>query len=372
MKIAMVFPYAPSYRAAIYQLMDSRMDIDWFFAEKCQPSLKLLDYSSLKKVNLSLQEIRIGPFSTLKGCNPKRFKSYDAIIIPGVFRCLSDILLMLKHKQGSKPKLLLWTHGWYGKESKIEKWIKHLCYKNLDGIFVYGDRAKNLMIDDGFDGDKIFPIHNSLNYETQLSLRNSLITSDNNIFKDYFKNEYPTIIFIGRLTSVKRLDMILDSLEILKKGNEYFNLVFVGDGSELDKLKKKVAELNLSNQVWFYGACFDEASNASLIYNADLCVSPGNVGLTSIHSMMFGCPVISNDDFNHQMPEFEVIKPNVTGAFFNAYETKDLARTISDWFKSNQNRREIIRGECFRVIDEEWNPTFQYNVLTEALEKTLK
>lgn len=31
MKIAMVFPYAPSYREPIYQLMDKSFDIDWYF-----------------------------------------------------------------------------------------------------------------------------------------------------------------------------------------------------------------------------------------------------------------------------------------------------------------------------------------------------
>lgn len=372
MKIAMVFPYAPSYRDAIYRLMDAKMDIDWFFAANCQTSLKLFDYSLLKKVDLSLHEFRIGPFSTLKGCNLKRFKSYDAIIIPGVFRCLSDVILMLRHRQDSKPKLFLWTHGWYGKESKLEKKIKHLCYRNLNGILVYGDRAKELMITEGFDGDKIYPIHNSLNYEKQLSLRKSLHKDNRNHLQKHFKNDYPTIIFIGRLTSVKRLDMLVEALAILKNQNEIFNLVFVGEGSERDALEKKVRVLKLSNHVWFYGACFDEDTNASLLYNADLCVSPGNVGLTSIHSMMFGCPVVSNDDFNHQMPEFEVIKPNITGGFFKAYETEDLVRAISDWFRMNQSRREDIREECYRVIDEEWNPNYQYVVLTKALENAFK
>ena len=372
MKIAMVFPYAPSYRDAIYRLMDEKMDIDWYFAENCKPSLKLLDYSVLKNVDLSLKEYRIGPFSTLKGCSSARFKSYDAIIIPGVFRCLSDLMLMLKHRQGSTPKLFLWTHGWYGKESKIEKSIKHFCYKNLDGIFVYGDRAKKLMIAEGFDGDRIFPIHNSLNYKKQLSLRKYLLENNSNLFKTHFKNDFPTIIFIGRLTSVKRLDMVLDALSILNGQNELFNLVFVGNGPEKDLLEKKAMSLNLSDRVWFYGECFDEEINASLIYNADLCVSPGNVGLTSIHAMMFGCPVISNDDFDHQMPEFEAIKPNKTGIFFKAYDTEDLAQSISGWFKLNQFKRGEVRNECFKVIDEEWNPDYQYNVLAKAIEDALK
>lgn len=55
--------------------------------------------------------------------------------------------------------------------------------------------------------------------------------------------------------------------------------------------------------------------NAELIYNADLCVAPGNIGLTAMHAMMFGCPCISHNDFSWQMPEFEAIVPYKTGNF---------------------------------------------------------
>ena len=56
------------------------------------------------------------------------------------------------------------------------------------------------------------------------------------------------------------------------------------------------------------GECYSEETNAKLIYNADLCVAPGNIGLTAIHVMMFGCPAITHNDFKWQMPEFEAIK----------------------------------------------------------------
>ena len=46
-KIAMLFPYAPSYREAIYKLMDKELDVDWFFCGNAKRNLKLFDYSLL-------------------------------------------------------------------------------------------------------------------------------------------------------------------------------------------------------------------------------------------------------------------------------------------------------------------------------------
>ena len=130
-------------------------------------------------------------------------------------------------------------------------------------------------------------------------------------------------------------------------------------------MQQKAEELNIVNQIWFYGPCYDELINAEFIFNADLCIAPGNVGLTAIHSMMFGCPVITHDDFKHQMPEFEAIKPFYTGAFFKRDSQSSLNEVIMKWFNKNENNREYIRQQCYNEIDTKWTPKFQMNVIRE-------
>ena len=133
--------------------------------------------------------------------------------------------------------------------------------------------------------------------------------------------------------------------------------------SDLQALSR---ELGLENQVWFYGACYDEKVNAELLYNADLCVSPGNVGLTAIHSLMFGCPDLTHDNFKMQMPEFESIVSGKTGDFFEYGNVDSLAQKIGQWF-DNSKDRELIRKNCFEEIDNSWNPEYQIDVFKRAL-----
>ena len=209
-------------------------------------------------------------------------------------------------------------------------------------------------------------IKNSLDYDKQLELRNNIYPSD--LYKRHFKNDYPTIIFIGRLTQVKKLDQIVKAVGLLQQRGEHYNIVFVGDGKMRQMLEAETVKYHLQDNVWFYGACFDEKMNAEFIYNADLCVAPGNIGLTAMHVLMFGCPAISHNDFKWQMPEFEAIIPGKTGDFFEYDNVDDLARCISQWFTSKKNSREDVRLACYKEIDEYWNPHYQLNLIRKTLD----
>lgn len=83
----------------------------------------------------------------------------------------------------------------------FEKWIKRAYFGLADGAFIYGNHARNLMIKNGFDGSKLHVIHNSLDYDKQIVLRNKMKSTG--LYKEHFSNDYPILCFIGRLTAVK-------------------------------------------------------------------------------------------------------------------------------------------------------------------------
>ena len=175
------------------------------------------------------------------------------------------------------------------------------------------------------------------------------------------------MIFIGRLTPIKRLDLLILALDLLHKRGSDYNLVFVGEGSEYTNLQRMIQEKDLSSRVWFYGSCYDETVNAELIYNADLCIAPGNVGLTAMHSMVYGTPVMTHNDKAWQMPEFEAISAGQTGDFFIRNNVEDMANKIDLWFEKNKDIRERIRRNCFNEIDTFWTPAYQMNILKQQI-----
>lgn len=364
-KVCIIYNFAPHYRESIFQLMDREWDCEWFFGENTS-DIKGLDLKKLKHASTVPNKYLTGSVYWQKGTGKQiRDKKYDRYILLGEPKILSSWWVLLQRRLLFRnKKVYLWTHGWYGREGFLKKWMKRLYFGMADHVLTYGEYAKGEAAKQGFDATKISPIHNSLDHERQIRLRAELKPTD--IYKDHFGNDRPTLIFIGRLTAVKRLDLLLKALAKLKKDGKIYNLVMIGGGQKEAELKKEAENLGLSENVWFYGPCYDERQNAQLLYDADLCVSPGNVGLTSIHSMVFGTPVISHNDFNWQMPEFEAIKPGKTGDFFKFGDTVDLSRAIEEWFTTHPDR-DKVRKDCFDEIDTYWTPEYQMQVLRKVL-----
>lgn len=364
MKLCIIYNTAPKYRERIFSLIDEYYDCDWYFGHT-KTDIKEMDTSVLKRVTY-YKTIGNSRLSWQRGIVRLLFKKeYNTFLMLAESRNLTIYLFLFLLRFFPNKRVYLWTHGLYGKENSFEEKLKLWIYSHASGVFLYGNYSKRLLLEKGFPERKLFVIHNSLFYERQKAIRDSIRPSD--IYFRHFGNNNPVLIFIGRLTEVKRLDMVIDAVALLKQKGQNYNIIFVGDGVMRPDLERMVVEKGLINDVWFYGACYEEQTNAELIYNADLCVAPGNVGLTAMHTMVFGCPVITHNDFKWQMPEFEAIIKGVTGDFFKYGDTESLAETINDWFVLKQNKREEVRQNCFKEIDTNWNPKFQMEILKKYL-----
>lgn len=367
MKICQIYNSAAHYRESIFSLMDLEFDCDYVFGEALG-DIKQMDTSKLRGAITKVRNRFLNRgFYWQSGVQRFLDKKYDAYIVLGDTRCLSTWLFCIRAKQAGKSnRIYFWTHGWYGKETRIERWMKKLFFSMAGGgIFLYGNYARELMIKEGFDANKLFVIHNSLAYERQLELRHNIGYED--IYRRHFGNDAPNLMFVGRLTAVKKLDMVLRAMVQLKEQGHEYNLTLIGDGIVRKDLEKLTEELGLQGNIWFFGACYDERRLGQLIYNADLCVSPGNVGLTAMHVMVFGTPVLTHNDFPHQMPEFEAIHDGVTGTFFRRDDITSLSESISRWFAEKTDKRDEVRQACFHEIDTQWTPQFQIEVLKNNL-----
>ena len=365
MKLLIEGNIASHYRAPIFQLMDKELGCDFCFGDKCG-DIKKMDYSSLNGDVMEINNILWHGIEYQRGALKLLRMNYDTYILYAGTHCISSwLFLLVKKLLFPKKKVYAWSHGMLGKEHGLTLWLYKRLFGLFDGSFIYNERSRKIMIEHGVPAEKLITIYNSLDYDHQLPLRNSL--SPSHLYQDHFANEYNNIVFIGRLTKVKRFDLLLDAVAHLKECGEFVNVTFIGDGVERANMEQRVKDLHIDNQVWFYGACYDEKTNAEMIYNADLCVSPGNIGLTAMHVLMFGCPAITNDDFDHQMPEFEAIQKGKSGDFFKAGDSQSLADTISRWFSEHREDRETVRQDCYKEIDTKWNPHTQLDIFKRVL-----
>ena len=168
-------------------------------------------------------------------------------------------------------------------------------------------------------------------------------------------------MFIGRLTQQKKLEILIRAVKELDKSNYKVNLLIIGDGNQKEYLIKLSTKLRLNN-FYFYGSLYDENEISSLIYNSDLCISPGNIGLTAIHSLSYGTAVASHSNFNNQMPEVETIIQGVNGFLFKEGDSIDLAIKIKSFLEFKPDKKKVRQ-----IVDEKYNFHYQKIIFDQLI-----
>lgn len=264
-------------------------------------------------------------------------------------------------------RVLFWTHGWLCEERGVKGVVRKLFYRLADGLLLYGRRAKAIGIRRGFSASRLYVIYNSLDYEAQQAARESV--SDARLMKiraDLFANDpdVPVLICTSRLTALRGLEQLIEAMRYLRNQGIRSNLLLVGEGPERRKLENLADRLGVP--VHFYGACYDERRLAELIMAANVTVSAGPIGLTAIHSLAYGTPVITHGDADHQGPEWEAIVQGETGDYFRRGDVEDLAQVLGRWC-ARPWPDPALRRRCIDIVDRFYNPQYQSHVIGRAV-----
>lgn len=125
-------------------------------------------------------------------------------------------------------------------------------------------------------------------------------SNGNKFRKRYGLNDFPLILFLGRLNSIKGPDLLLDAFSKCYNNGQLhqYHIVFAGpDGGMLQVLKRMASESGLSNRVHFIGHISgDEKSDAYRA--ADLFVIPSRqeaMSIVVLEAGISGTPVLITD-----------------------------------------------------------------------------
>ena len=373
-KILLITNFFPSYRKSIWEklLNNKKSDVIFYFDPIQNEGIQVGELfflesnklNSFKKVkNFYFFSRVIWQSRIIRECLSG---SFNQAIFLGDMNILSTWISLLICRLRRK-KTILWTHGFYGNENFIKRQLRILFYSIGDKYLLYEQRGKELMIKAGFDKNKIFVIYNSLDYEVQKEYFEHY--KKNNLKREFtfFKNsKLKTILFLGRLTPVKKVDLLIKSLNKLNSKTVNFNLLIIGEGSQKSLLKKISKEGLEKGWIYFYGETYDEPELSKLIYSSDLMVSPGNTGLNAVHALSYGTPVGTHNNFYKQMPEAAIIEDQKTGFFFNENDLDDLSLNINMWFSKFDIN--LTQAERRKIIDDKYNPEYQNKLIQKAID----
>lgn len=187
------------------------------------------------------------------------------------------------------------------------------------------------------------------------------------IFQDQLENERENscrsgLLFVGRLVSIKGLDVALRALHILRQRGMEKTLTVCGDGPEREKMESQVEALGLTETITFEG--WTEPTDLVHHYStAEVTVIPSRYepfGIVALESIACGCPVVASEVDG--LPEATgscglLVGPNDPRALADAIEKvlrpkvrHELRSAMSDHIE--RHRIDHIAGEYLKHIEE--------------------
>lgn len=368
-KIHFFHNVAPHYREAIWKLLfaDPNHDLHIFFGNShYKHGMKQIDCENeiFIKYNRNIHKVinLWYPFSKelfwqkgiIKNC---LLDDFDVAIFISSMKCLSNWTgSLICRIRGIK--VIYWGHGFTGSDSFLIKRLRQLFYKIANTYLLYGIAAKNRMHKLGYQSKNMYVVFNALNSNLFKELREQFHGLNKEKYLSFFKHpRIPLIIYVGRLTAKKNIDQIITVAEMINCKETKINVLIIGSGESREKLIK-LGKTGLKEQ-WLRieSENYNEFTNGRMFSISDLCLCPGNAGLTAIYSLSFGTPVITHNNFIKQMPESESIIDGQTGFYFDKDDLNDL-KTIILTFINNRSDVNKIRNNCYRIIDKYYNTEF--------------
>jgi glycosyltransferase involved in cell wall biosynthesis len=299
-------------------------------------------------------------------------RRFDCIVLLGNANYLSSWLAAILARLTAK-RVLMWTHGFLRREPPLKSALRLAFYRLAHGLLLYGNRARTILGEQGFDPASLYVVYNSLDHDRQIELRKTLTDATRSATRSELgvPATHKLLLSVGRQNRAKRYEELIEAVARAIAAGSRLRLVLVGDGPERGALEALVARLSLQESVRFEGPCYDETRLAAMISAADLFVVPGDIGLSCMHAFAYGLPVITHDNLDHQNPEIEAIRPGQNGDLFREHDVEDLARVIGIWLERLHDpaERERAAQQCTEVIDRFYNARYQREAIDRAVQE---
>lgn len=247
---------------------------------------------------------------------------------------IAPALILLKHKY----PCICTMHSFFTRDEKMLEWVNFSRYiyrkilsllerivilKVLPNIIVVTPAMKNIIADK--TNARIYTIPNGIDLTDTQDISPKPI-------------EHPSILYVGRLTKRKGVDILLKAILIIKKMVPNLSLFIIGTGPQENELKRLVKELNIEENVKFLGFV-SEDEKYSYYKSVDTCVVPSidydYAPIVLLEAMACGKPIVASNIGGIPF----IVENGKTGLLFEPGNIEELAKKIIMLLK-NANLRE--------------------------------
>ena len=158
------------------------------------------------------------------------------------------------------------------------------AYRDVDAVAVSESTAEELTMR-GLPNDRIAVVHNGVDGRLLSTVPLGM------------RDTQPTVLYLGRLESYKRVDLLVRAVARIRDAGEQCQLIIAGDGRHAAALRRLVRRLRLADRVHFAGRV-SEATKRTLMERAwihAITSTKEGWGISVIEAAACGTPTIASD-----------------------------------------------------------------------------
>jgi len=222
----------------------------------------------------------------------------------------------------------------YGSFVQKRKKQRAKILNSADGVVVMSEFMKNLAMQIGVNEEKIKVIYNAVDFFDDTPERK--------------KPERPTLVYSGRLTPWKGVEMLIRAVGSLKENFSDILFEILGDGSELEELKKLTQDLKLEQNIKFRGRVSEEESHQIFACSTIFVLNTNYEGLSHaiLNAMKVGLPVITTPAGGNP----EVIQNEENGLLVS-YNSQQLWESAIERLLLDENLQEKFAKNAKKTLE---------------------
>lgn len=279
----------------------------------------------------------------------------ELILLPGFSSIEHWIMLLAALLRGKKRATFCDSTLLDRPQSKAKGLLKRIFFSACQGVFCYGQRARQYLLYYGVPESRIHLRCQAAalpaDYSPAAALESRL--------QRLPPKQAPRIVYVGRLSPEKGLDTLFAAFARFWLAWPQARLVIIGGGPLRQSLEQQALDLGLGDAIEFTGSMGQEAL-AEQYLQATCLVLPSRSepwGLVVNEALHYGCPVVVSD---HCGCVPELVIDGVTGYRFetgNPDDLKDKLQQVVDVLGDTKDTAE----RCLELIN-------QYTPKTAALQ----
>ncbi|MBI5316141.1 MAG: glycosyltransferase family 4 protein [Nitrospirae bacterium] len=334
LNIQIIQPLVPEYRVPFFEALarDGRYDIQVF------ASATLPGTQSLRSAHIHHSFIHLNhPCKAFFGDRAlwqkglileSRLTAGDVLVVCGNPRFLSNYPLLWNAKRRGVATVW-WGIGTMPGQSSLNGVLRRQIMKWADVVLLYTDRERDEFLNIGFPGKRLFAINNAIDQEPIQGAIKQWTTERLREFQ-WQENllDKRVFLFCGRVTPKARVDLAIQALSLLLRENTKTLLIIIGDGEERFHLQELARQLGVTESIRWLGTLYDQSVIAPWFLTAKAFVYPGYIGLSNMHAMGYGLPVITHRNMSNQSPEVAALHEGMNGLLFEEGNAEHLARMM--------------------------------------------